>query len=448
MIISKVQNCNFLISVEERLLKSRKTYVQIQKDKITTNHQQTSTEINPNRSKTPVLRLTQQSMLHEVPSQSRPELAPKLLEDEYRSLRSNAALSPGSSKILEKIERYGRIEDRLFEAGARLDKDITVKQTTNQLESQTDARTAISPYANRLKRKGNMCDRLTNEAQLRKEKLKNLHIKYDTSYTFSPTINKISSPLRGTVSERRSTNELKPVQYTFKPAISQKSQQLAAKLGKAKDRLLTPPKQHITEELKAESECSFYPITNHRSTTLDNRQKVDENGKKTPRCLALYELHKAKIQSSDKTDIEVIPQQNCSFMPMTNSKSTTNSRSIKMAERLNSWAIEKELKLKHKRKEGEDEILTECTFSPKISGYASQSDVNILHLKGVDKFLDRQFKAKLTKHSDSDTTHSGLMTFGHNYCTDNPAEHRGFQILNSNDFLEAVKNLHEELGSF
>lgn len=438
---SRVLCCNNLNRVEERLLKAKKSYVQI--------HQEHKTkEIKSTQCSTPVPRLTHQSLLEEVQNHSRTELTKKSMDDEYKLVRFNASLSPGSRKILEKIERYGRVEDRLLQAGAKLDKDIIAKQTITLIESQMHARPSISPYANRLRRKGNASDRLSNEAEVRKEKLKSLQIKYDSSFTFSPKINKIPSPLRGAVSERRSTKELKPVQFSFKPVISQMSQKLAAKLGKSKDRLLTPPKKIMSDEFKTESECSFYPITNPRSTTLDNRQKVDENGKRTPRCLALYELHKAKLQSNYTGELEVTQQQNCTFMPMTNSKSTTNSSSIKIEDRLNNWAIERELKLKHKREEEEVEVLTQCTFSPKISGYASQSDINILHLKGVDKFLDRQFKAKLTKQSDSDFSPTGLMTFGHNHCIDNSNEHRGFQILNSNDFLEAVKNLHEELRSF
>lgn len=438
--------CNILNRVEERLLKAGKSYVQLQEDKRLHKQQQIYQDTKALRSSTPAPKPVHQPLLREVQNQSGQELPRKLIEEDYRSVPVNNTLSPGSSKILEKMERLGKVEDRLLEAGAKVDKDIVAKQNLTILESQIQARPSISPYANRIKRKGNVCERLSNDANARKEKMKSLQIKYDNSFTFSPKINQMPSPLRGAVSERRSVKELKPPEFPFKPAISQKSQQLAAKLGKPMERLLTPPKQHIAEDLKSERECSFYPITNPRSSELDNRQKVDENGRRTPRCLALYELHKAKKSLSNAGELEVTQQQNCTFMPMTNSKSISIPNSTNIAERLHNWAAEREIKLQHKRKEEEDEELTGCTFSPKISSCPSHQDVNILRVKGVDKFLDRQFKAKLTKQSESET-HSGLMTFGNNQ-GNNQGENRSFQILNSNEFLEAVKNLHEELWSF
>ena len=420
--------------------------MQIQEDKRFHKHQQIYQETKALRSSTPAPKPVHQPLLREVQNQSRLEMPRKLLDEDYRSVPISDALSPGSSKILEKMERLGKVEDRLLEAGAKIDKDIVAKQNISILESHIQARPSISPYANRLKRKGNVCERLSNDANARKEKMKSLQIQYDSSFTFSPKINRTPSPLRGAVSERRSVKELKPPEFPFKPAISQKSQQLAAKLGRPMDRLLTPPKQHIAEDLKSERECSFYPITNPRSSELDSRQKVDENGRRTQRCLALYELHKAKKSLGNAGELEVTEQQNCTFMPMTNSKSISITNTTNITKRLYGWAAEREIKLQHKRKEEEEEELTGCTFSPKISNCPSPPDVDILQVKGVDKFLNRQFKAKLTKQSESETP-SGLMTFG-NVQGKNQGENRSFQILSSNEFLEAVKNLHEELWSF
>lgn len=169
------------------------------------------------------------------------------------------------------------------------------------------------------------------------------------------------------------TSRPSPSPYSFKPHLSKKSLDIAARLGDPKERLTAfRPKETISTP-----EPGFRPQIDPRSRAIDHRSRSP-----ITRWEALYSL--ARDKEVPEREEAVDPE--CTFHPRIQREGCDGD----VVERLLGWEKQRERKLRAAQNSYAGKDLEECTFTPTRKG----NDTVQTGKRGIEGFLERQAALK------------------------------------------------------
>lgn len=353
--------------------------------------------------------------------------------EKLNSVLKEPKLCKRSLEIARKSDRPARIEERLFDEAQKSTELLSTKKLISELAIKLASKPNISPYAKKIQRKGDIAERLANYKIIYEGNIINLKRRYESETEY----NKSQSPSKFVKREvplmdRPILSKSKPeIDFPFAPQLCKKSLEIAGKLGKSTDRLirLSPSPSRVIED----RECSFSPLINKNSEKLDRRQKFDEEGEKTERWDALYNLR--NINSEKRRwllDARLEEEENlCIFHPMV-SPPKKEFDPDRLVERLNGWNRVRKEKINRIRENELDEDLKHCTFKPETCESPYSNTKNSLTewstTQNSEKYLSSKKKSKdesLQLSSDKKKPE--------------------YKELNANEFLVALKKLHFKL---
>jgi len=205
----------------------------------------------------------------------------------------------------------------------------------------------------------------------------------------------------------------------FRPQLSKKSLEIAAKLENSFQRLVDTSINKANENKKkllkeADSNLTFKPKINKISNQLDGQFKANVfNGDELHRWDQLY-LMKDKYnidKEMKKQERERIEKENdeCTFHPKLNTVSSRvfRDKSVTLAERTSAWKDMRDRKLKREKSAILEKEIAECTFEPalcaspgKLATSRSASNLNDLSqmsIKGLDNHFEKIDRANRMK---------------------------------------------------
>ena len=383
-------------------------------------------------------RLLQQAFAY----QRNKEVMKKQLQEQEAESSKPLGIDKKSELIVQRLGgRDGPVEERLIKGGQRIGQEKKESLLREEVEARKNAKPVISSLAAKLERNEDVSERLLQFQKVYQENLLHLKEKMEEQLSFKPQINKRDDQRTEIPSGRKSPLSV-PEQPSFKPALSKKSMQIAARLGKARERLTTSKSKEILTE-----EPSFRPVINKRSEMLDNRSR----GSKGSRWAALYDQAK-ESREKPKADLTAKSEEDkeCTFKP----KILTEATNGDVVSRLLEWSRVKETKVQLAKETHADKDLTECTFMPAVLSTQLHEMKPVdspdpSFSKGVDKFLERHRLARRRKEEQEERLHVRSKSDisrqqGKTPNVDNSAVVEVEEPSNI-DFVEAVRALHIEL---
>jgi len=162
--------------------------------------------------------------------------------------------------------------------------------------------------------------------------------------------------------------------YSFKPRLSKKSLDIAARLGDPKERLTAfRPKEAISTP-----ESAFHPQINPRSRAIDTRSRSP-----IARWEALYGL----ARDREVPEREEAEDPECTFHPQVQREGWGGD----VVARLLDWEKTRERKLRAAQNNYAGKDLEECTFTPTRKGNGDPVQGG---KRGIEGFLERQAALK------------------------------------------------------
>ena len=348
------------------------------------------------------------------------------LRQQQLDVEARAAQSTGidrqSQLIVQRLSRDGPVEERLIRGGQLVDLEKQESLFREEQEARKNARPNITPLAAQLERPEAVSERLIQFQRLYQENLTHLKEQLDHQLSFHPQIN--HREVRAEPTGRKSPLPQPP---SFQPKLSKRSLQIAARLGKPRERLLASK----SREVLPEEPPSFRPVINKRSELLDYRS----HGSRGQRWETLYETKREPREQppqEDKLDEE------CTFRPKILSTGAP-SQPQQVVQRLLDWSHAKDVKVQQAKESNGDKDLTECTFMPTVLStqlYELKSAEAPVSTKGVDKFLERQRLARRRKEEVEERLHTRSKS---DLTKTPPPEQEDL------DFMEAVRLLHVQV---
>lgn len=349
------------------------------------------------------------------------------LRQQQLDQEARAAQSPGinlkSQIIVQKLNREGPVEERLIRGGQLVDLEKQESLIREEQDARKNAHPSITPVAARLERPEAVSERLHQFQRLYQDNLHRLKEQLDQQLSFRPQIN------RGREPNTESTGRKSPLpeQPTFQPKLSKRSLQIAARLGKPRERLVACK----SKEVLPDESPSFRPVINKRSELLDYRS----HGSRGHRWETLYEARREQKEQpvqEDKLEDE------CTFRPKILT-SGVPSQPQEVVQRLLDWSETKKLKAQQAKNSCADKDLVECTFMPSVLStqlYEPTTAETPASTKGVDKFLERQRQARRRKEEVEERLHTRSKSDLSKVPP--PAQ-------DELDFVEAVRLLHAQV---
>lgn len=191
-------------------------------------------------------------------------------------------------------------------------------------------------------------------------------------------------------------------QLLFKPAISKRSLRIAANLGDPKLRLLSAKRDK--SEGAAEESPSFRPTINRKSSLLISRVRGHTHNQ-SERWDLLSSVNQSLCNKSCRllaVDQEEENKQ-CTFQPKVQGSKLAKGGVV---QRLEDWAKAKEEHLRVAVEGSAGKDLHECTFMPVILEVKSTSVPKVTYSNGVEKFLERQRRARIQKEEKQSKSRS------------------------------------------
>lgn len=271
-----------------------------------------------------------------------------MIVEEYVSFAPKVTLPPST----DTGEVRTQVSDRLNALKAAKREELQRQQTLSSLsndENQSEAGLFQQLYA---------------------QNLKQLRAKVASQTLTQPQTK--TKPVYLPVSQHLHKNSQSP--FSFRPQLSKKSLNIAARLGDPKERLTAnKPKEAFHAP---DTECK--PHINPHSRVIDHRSHSPIS-----RWDALYDLSKTKNEQF--TPKEAVDPE-CTFRPKI--KRENRERSGNVVSRLLDWNKEKERKLRIAQNNCAGKDLEECTFSPVLGDLDAPEEEKIN--KGIERFLERR----------------------------------------------------------
>lgn len=369
-------------------------------------------------------------------------------EEKEKQQLTQPSISTRSLKLAEKSRGKGKIEDRLIEVGQKKAIEQMEREVLEAIESRAQATPAITSLASKLKRDGDVADRLLEYQKIYNDHMENLARSNIDESTYRPQI-------YSTTAKSKYLLPTKPVKKmfeeepSFKPAISKRSEKLASRLGEStQERLARKPQ----EKKFVDEECTFKPKVNRNSSSYSS---IKKEGKQ--KWEELYKLKDKKQEDIERLKKELENNQpetkECTFKPKLNKTSLKTSSTL--FDRMKDWEKAKQDKIKQTQEIVQNKDLIGCTFAPQIKT-----------IKGVAS----KVKDHITKESRPRSGYSGAyFSTGKSWNSigsqgmnseeaDEPQEPREaveaeeypeieYREDESMNFQEALRELHRELHS-
>ncbi|CAG9334405.1 unnamed protein product [Blepharisma stoltei] len=353
--------------------------------------------------------------------------------ERVRSELKDPELCKRSLEIAEKKDRPNRVEDRLIEQANKSVEMLNTKRLISEMARKWASKPTISPMARKIKRSGNVSERLSKYSFIYEDNLNKLKMKYEDSIPHPKSPSKIEKREVPLMDRPKSPIKEPEIDFPFKPQLCKRSLEMAKSLGKSTERLLraSPSPTNFTDD----KECSFSPLVNKNSEKLDRRQKTNENGDKTERWEALYNLRNLNSERRRELIDERLEEEgrDCAFHPLVMTPQKKEFNPEKLLERLNGWESIRKEKIQRTREDEIEGSMKKCTFRPEIcdSPYSSK-EINFPTDKGVQKYIEKQLSAR--KRSLESTPR-----------TPEKKPKSAYKELSANDFLLALQKLHVDL---
>lgn len=346
------------------------------------------------------------------------------LRQQQLDLEARAAQPTGidrqSQLIVQRLSRDGPVEERLIRGGQLVDMEKQESLFREEQDARKNARPNITPLAAQLERPEAVSERLIQFQRLYQDNLTHLKEQLDQQLSFRPQINQ-----REARAEPTGRKSPLPEPPSFQPKLSKRSLQIAARLGKPRERLLASK----SKEVLPEDPPSFRPVINKRSELLDYRS----HGSRGQRWETLYET---KREPREQPPQEEKLDDECTFRPkILNTGAPSQPQQV--VQRLLDWSHAKDFKVQQAKESCGDKDLTECTFMPTVLSkqlYELKSTEAPASMKGVDKFLERQRLARRRKEEVEERLH--IRSKSNNLAKAPSPEQEDM------DFMEAVRLLH------
>ena len=192
----------------------------------------------------------------------------ELLKEEAKTIK-NPEICEKSRKIVAKLNHSGTAEDRLFYSAKLFEEKIKTRRLIQNITSKLNSTPSISPLASKIKRTGDISERLLHYKHVYQEHAKELKEKYHKQIK-----NSSRSPSDSRAFQRltkpKSLTQLQ-TSFPFTPALSRKTRKIAEKLEKSESRLTRSPSPCISIA-NHEINCFFHPEINPYSAIIDNRK--------------------------------------------------------------------------------------------------------------------------------------------------------------------------------